>query len=175
MCILYIYICIILDHDISKYNKVMHSSVNYGNIKWTLNMSPVVDNVSIYDDINKFYLLSHSQKLPPNNMHNKSQYKMRFIHYVGNCFFSVSSQSFQVQTTRPFWNDNISTICSHCTSGQAGWSIVYPGWQAAGCRWRKDDRRAQKQGWRDLVGGFNPIEKYARQIGTSPQGEKRWK
>ena len=63
-------------------------------------MSPLVDNVSIYNDINKFYLLSHSQKLPPNNMHNKSQYKMRFIHYIGNCFFIVSSQSFQVQTTQ---------------------------------------------------------------------------
>lgn len=73
-------ICI-LDHDISNFNKVMHSLVNYGNIIWTLSMSPLVDNVSIYNDINKYYLLSHSQKLPPNNMHNKSQYKMRFIHY----------------------------------------------------------------------------------------------
>ena len=149
-----------LDHDISKYNEVMHSSVNYGNIKWTLSMSPVVDNVSIYNDINKYYLLSHSQKLPPNNMHNKSQYKMRFIHYIGNCFFIVSSQSFQVQTTQTSFETTTYEQYAP-TAPVAGRRLVPSCIQAtnrlpaAGWRFRMTAFGTETVGWRDLVGGFN--------------------
>ena len=139
----------------------MHSLVNYANIIWTLSMSPLVDNVSIYNDINKFHLLSHSQKLPPNNMHNKSQYKMRFIHYIGNCFFIVSSQPFQVQTTQTSFET--TTYQQYAPTApvakQVGPSCIQAdnrlpvaqGWPQG----------TETVGWRDLVGGWtNPIEKY---------------
>ena len=113
-------------------------------------------------------------------MHNKSQYKMRFIHYIGNlgnCFFIVSSQSFQVQTTQtsfetttyeqyaptaPVAFRRLGPSCiqaAHpCRLPVAVWDVPQ-GTETVG--WPRSSWRLNQPNWKICN----------RQIGTSPQGK----